>query len=236
MVARKTKPTKSIADAPQEAEAWVAFLDVYGFSNFVAQSERTATLPETFQTLQAAHTEFAAKRSSHPEIFFLSDNIFLVRKTNGDNFGQFQELLADIRVLMDTFVKRSLPLRGGVAFGSVLFGPNLLIGSAVARAVDYEKAIHAPLVIVPERELADGQVLRFARPRSELIIQLPDRSLGLFSGLVVRPGNQAQYKQYALQQYRILRRTGPARAALAWKQALDVLEIPAPTAAKARGR
>ena len=219
-----SKHRRVIGPSAQETEAWVAFLDIYGFTNSVLQSEKKRTLPDTFDTLRGAHAEFAKKRGSLPKTFFLSDNVFFVRHVNGDNFAQFQALLADIRVFIDAFIKRKLPIRGGVSFGNVMIGPNLLVGSCVSRAVDYEKTIHAPLVIVPEIELAHAKVLGFAAPRTELVVQLPDRSFGLLNGLVVRPGNYARYKQYALEEYRNLRTVGPPRAALAWKQALDILE------------
>jgi hypothetical protein len=210
---------------------WVAFLDIYGFSAAVSHSEKTKSLQNIFATLELAYKDFLQKRPSPPAIYRLSDNIFFVRQCASnvsDSNAAFEKLLHDIRVLISIYVKNDLPLRGGVAYGEVAMDANVLVGSAVARAVEYEKWAMAPVVIVPESELDAAGILHMVGARQDITVTPTNQSDGTMRALLVRPTDETDYVDYAKKQYLHFRRAGPFNVASAWKEAWNRLETGKP--------
>jgi hypothetical protein len=192
---------------------WVSYLDIYGFREMVRSAELAGRVKQLYDNLTRA--EDSIRRKNRTTITFrISDNFFYIHPIKKDHREAFDECLYDIRLAIDAYIHQGFPLRGGVAFGQVAWGPQSLLGDAVSRAVSYEKLAGAPIVIVPERELILGQVARFARNT----VDLEDEGNGIFSAMVVVPRRRTELRRFAESKYKRLRYEGPPRAAKQWKK------------------
>jgi len=140
---------------PTEAEAWIVYADVFGFKQLVHAegSQSTHVRLADCQRKMAAALELSQGR---PRIYTFSDSFFLLYPTpsQDDKNHILRQCLDDVRSVMQIFVLCDLPLKGGMAYGHVSYNRSSLVGDAVARAVEYESLVPAPLMLLPAMEFA----------------------------------------------------------------------------------
>ena len=202
--------------------AWVAFLDVYGFSDMV-RSQNPEHLSRRLLKARAEVVRIASTSESKPVMHSLSDSIFLVYpiSTRSSKWTALRRCIDDTQSILATFVKHGLPLRGGVAFGKVSYGPNLLLGRAVLAAVNYEDIVPAPLVLLPAREIS-GKAGHIEFPVSDIHnIILKDG--GTMSAKLLFPSPIDGFYELVLLRAEQLALNGPYLVATAWNNARDFL-------------
>jgi len=229
---------------------WVAFLDVYGFSNIVVDLSRkvgrsTATayqpLEDMHQKLKEAVDEGRRRLSATYEgiaTLAVSDCTFLVAPiVTTDTAAAVMSMLAAInstRVVLTAFTTYGFIMRGGVACGPGVFfdkATGTLLGAPVLRAVAYEKVLPPPLVWLPERELrsVDEQVSSPASPVSRTLFHddptiAETRDGGLLATRVILPGEDDTFRERIEEQYWEHVVSGVDTVARAYRDALSILD------------
>lgn len=226
---------------------WVAFLDVYGFSNIVADSSRKGVrsaatayqpLKDVHQKLKEAVDEGRRRLSTTYEgiaTLAVSDCTFLVAPiVTTDTTTAVNSLLAAInstRVVLTAFTTYGFMMRGGVACGPGVFfdkATGTLLGAPVLRAVAYEKVLPPPLVWLPEKELrsVDEQV---SSPVSRTLFHddpmiAETRDGGLLATRVILPGEDDTFRERIEQHYWEHVVSGVDTVARAYRDALSILD------------
>lgn len=208
------------------SSAWVAFLDVFGFSALV-RSAKAKKAKELISRLSDAHTAVRKDFSqvqSPAKTFIFSDSMFLVYKfTNSSSASLLlNRCVDDVCRMMDLFAKRELPLRGGIAFGSITLDDNVLLGEPVLQAVDYERIAIAPVVLLPQAQLnAAGCTGDSLKLPSQMV---PTRNGGLLKAHVIGPYNKRDYLRFIDRRIEQTAVEGPYEVAQAWQLAKNLLQ------------
>lgn len=133
-------------------EKFVCFLDVLGYSDLVidSNSPKEAALP---LLILKEIKRIAENRESNLYISLFSDCAYVIAdKADADELIEFVAVSC-FDVLMDnthndpTEYKHHF-LRGGITFGEVYYGNNILLGPAIIKACRLEKKAKYPIVIV----------------------------------------------------------------------------------------
>jgi hypothetical protein len=150
----------------QPVEGIVVYLDIYGFEALV----RLEKLEDIMLIMTSVYDQIVKllsnRRQHRAELFILSDCIFLFYPVHDIKYivKTIQKCIDDTKEILSIYLDNKLPLRGGIAYGPVIFKDRLLIGDAVTRAARYEKWISAPVVLFPEIEIFN-RVPEFALSR-----------------------------------------------------------------------
>ena len=150
---------------------------------------------------------------------FFSDSVFLFYQVtdNKNHLVVLQKCIDDLITLMGIFVKEELPLRGGMAYGDVIAGQNILIGKPVIRAVQNEGLIDAPLILLPASELLDNSLLMYGhRPKLEDIDLKNNESM---RGKLISSFPKDDYIELILKKYEHYVVNGPYQIAPKWDKA-----------------
>lgn len=204
--------------------AFVAFLDVYGFSAMIAKEASSAR--DVLDRLLAATKEAAKRfRAAHPtgHHYSFSDSTFLVFPCDGDLDSSGHALRACCEAVASTmalYIDHKLPLRGGIAYGPVIAGDQFLIGEPVERAVRYEKLVPGPLVLFPLAEARDHN-LPGAR-------EVHLRNGGVMKAKLIYPMPLETFQKFAIKQASYHSIHGPYEVAAQWVEARRFLEANAP--------
>jgi hypothetical protein len=169
------------------------------------------------------------KRDSPDTIYsFISDSTCLVYPVPGAH--EKQDVLdrcgEDLSKLMDIFFKADLPVRGCVAYGEVVCSDNIIVGSPVLRAVEQEKLLPFPLVVVPLREMYHSGTRRSALEDwgRFTLEQIAVRPEGLAYALIIFPSQLDEFKIYVDRKVETHLISGPAPVAMAWMLTQGYLE------------
>ncbi|SMD14520.1 hypothetical protein [Rhizobium sp. RU36D] len=206
------------------SNAWVAFVDVYGFTQLLRDSKgNLVDLHRRIEQAQkASQVRFEKKGVKY---FPFSDNLFIAVPTTGSNNADALELLLSaVREAIDKHIVQDLPLRGGIAFGPVSFSSGLLVGEPVIRAVEYEKSVGLPMVILPEYETSvcadiHGLIKKFIK------IPYPASSSrpGILSVCTIIPKRPHGYVEYANRRMEQFSINGPPHVAFAWQEVVKLI-------------
>jgi len=215
-----------------EIVAWVSYLDIYGFKSIVGKSELTEDHSMLFSKLSSVHSQLAERIHKNTTLFILSDNYFIVNPVGQDRVSAYENCLGDVRAAIDLHIKADLPLRGGIAYGRVAIGPNVLVGRAVVRAVDYERLSRVPLVMLPAREVELANIV--IQPPKFIDHNVVDQlnASGIISSTFVVPVNPRSYVEYCEEKYTYFRVHGPEKVAKDWLDVAQVLSKLSGSAAK----
>ena len=211
----------------EESDAWIAYVDVYGFKAKVRKN--SADLTTLIEAIQIAHRQILPRLQDSTKLYALSDSIFLIVRVDAvDVWCAYQQLIADLRILADEFLGQGLPLRGGIAFGPVCSGDGILLGEAIERAVGYEGLVGAPVVILTESEAKRAGLDTRLGPFKSVELLNDTGRLGLHSIMVIKPKSPTRFRRFALNLLRDHLVEGPPHVAYAWKMALELTKETAP--------
>ena len=141
-----------LLDSPAIINAWVVFLDIYGFS-YMLEGSQTDTIHKTMLKCYSAVYKLLRPVKDKYLLYFL-DSIFLVFPVEPLEHKAIlmRQCINKAVDIMGVFVNNGFPLRGGMAYGEICHSANLLIGKAVVNAVKYESLVEAPLLVLPFSE------------------------------------------------------------------------------------
>ncbi len=209
---------------PKKAVGWVVFLDVFGFRAML-DARDGAELQGQLARCRVRMFGMPEWKDSPPHVYTLSDSVFLLYEVPSpvEKLPVLKRCREDVEELLGIFAEEKLPLRGGISFGEVIFGPFVLIGQPVARAVEYEGRLPVPLVLLPAKELADAA--------GEGIVWLPNmtdidlKDAHLMHGVLLSPSPIDPLIGLAEEELLETRIHGPYHVAKAWSETLSRLQL-----------
>lgn len=155
-----TKGNKGVSATGSDltpGKGWVVYLDVYGFAASVEDEKQMMAVTRRLVRALAKLDEGVVWAGRIPRRLAFSDSLFLFypARRGQTRTDALQDCVADVEQVMRVYADESLPLRGGLAFGNVVYGQGLLVGAPVVRAHRYEGLMPAPLALVPKKEMID---------------------------------------------------------------------------------
>lgn len=194
--------------------AWVGYFDIYGFKALVA--EQRNDLGGLAQKLQDTYDEVSKVLLPDTAIFRISDCFFITcPQTQDDPLNSLLSVQRQVEELLRVYSERELPLRGGLAFGEVYAKGDVLIGSAVAKAYEYEQLVPCPVVVIPAREIRESKIPLTKWKASEDIATRD----GIIAATLWKPRPIQDFYNLTVRMYRKYRVGGPASVAKAWYDA-----------------
>lgn len=136
-------------------KAWVAFLDIYGFSAFLKESEALEHVASALETIRTNAEKRLEKKVT--KTYFFSDAIILVQEATSAPGKGFSEIERFIRHLCIEAASFDLALRGAVYFGEVMVDDHICIGQPLVDAYKTEQSLKIPLVVLPEKAMESAQ-------------------------------------------------------------------------------
>lgn len=135
--------------------AWVTYLDIWGFSHEVERTPPTEIYDRLSNMVTKYSNRLAADPSILPETFFFSDSLFLVFDVSrcGGRLQAFEACRDRTQEMIQTYLDAKFLTRGAIAYGEVAVGKGILLGPPVVRAAKWEQALTAPIVILPMAEI-----------------------------------------------------------------------------------
>jgi hypothetical protein len=211
----------------EDIKAWVAFLDVYGFSAMVRDSpDGGATITDKLSSLVTRISrDFVAPRVS---VHAFSDAIYITHPVASSDVKEVEVTLHacvdNLSRIISLYADYGLPLRGDIGFGRVIRNAGMLVGEAVLKAYSYEQLIGVPVVILPTVELSRSGIDLYNSPFGQLRQDLDLGPTGILSAIVVPPAPANSFLNLAEQKYSELVLTGPYQVARAWRLAITLLK------------
>ena len=201
--------------------AWVAFLDVYGFTALLEKND-FLTLHEN---LLKGHEFIKTRINDNPNarVFYFSDSIFLIYKIDEPNEkGKILNILInDIRKIMGCFIELELPLRGALSYGEVVYSENVVVGKPIVTAYQTELKVPCPLFFIPSCEIEDTEhKLRDLSQDNILKLKKEIPKYGRF----VCPFPIEEYYDSVRKYFHNYAKNGPDEPAKAWGKALEYLD------------
>jgi len=211
--------------------AWVAYLDVYGFTNLI----RTKPIPDLMDMIKQCwesirRTIFVTEKKPYTYVF--SDSIFLIFPRDDCTQGEetiekrnsLQWCTEDVARIMEIFYEAGLPLRGGIAWDEVTHDREhgIVISNAVVRAHSYEAMVPAPLVLLPGCETIQNgyHIQEFGYPVRWIRLK---KDSGMLGSLIF-PRDEARFRQYVWDERKKAGLNGPYTVAAAWNTALELID------------
>ena len=208
----------------QSVDAWITYIDVWGFSQLVEHAKPEELHNRLEQIVQKCTNTLNSNKSGIPRVFFFSDSLFLAFDIPrcGTRFEAYETCRDKTQEVIQIYLDQGFCPRGGIAFGNVAVAEGILFGQPVVRAARYEHALTAPLVVLPMHEAS-----RCFGENSPLNYQncsdVPTRNGGLIKAHLVR----AIHDTEQIDKYRILRDKylveGPDTGAAALDLAVQLL-------------
>lgn len=204
---------------------WVAYLDIYGFTaESLEQNARDLRV-----RLNRCHTKTLQMITSgkyRPVCLLYQDTVILFHPTHKhdseDKLLNLQRSVGDVQEILGIFLEEELPLRGGIAFGEVTYGPHFIFGPAAYNAMKYEKLVAAPFVLLPTKE----HVIRFTNQKHYLSTAAPrpitielKSGEGITSGSLYYPTPIERFIEFTKIKYNEHLVSEHPRVAKAWKNA-----------------
>lgn len=206
---------------------WLAYVDVYGFVSML-EAKKDEALSRQLSKCHEELSRLPLWDANPPHICIFSDSMFIFYPVLGneaeEKFEVMQRCIDDVGDIMALFADKGLPLKGGIAYGELSVGENLLVGSAVVRAVQYEKMIGMPVVILPVRELLEKQsetvIVMNAPPLQIVTLKNGD----ILEAHVILPEHLEEFQVLARKRYDHHKCWGPYDVAKAWQGVCAILE------------
>lgn len=200
----------------QETNAWVTHLDVFGFKALNTELGSLEVAHRLRKLMLKIFEDEDVVNSTKGNLYLFSDSLFTVFPVEEQSSKgvRLQQSLEFLQRIMGYFADEQLPLRGGMAYGLVCKGSAILVGDPIMRAVDYEKMIPAPFLLLPEKELTD--ITAAHRPTSiwRANIELKDNQT--MSGCLIHPAPVDSLLKLARDLGAQCREKGPHSVATAW--------------------
>lgn len=197
-------------------DCWLAFLDLYGFSD---ETSRTSS-EQIAEKLLFIHSKLLPIGASSAVVAFaFSDSIVLSVAANGDPNKALDILVKKVIDLQNTAIARQYTFRGSISYGPMTIGPNICVGKPLLRAVDMEKNLSFPIVVLPVSELES------AIPNQNRL-RMPIRTKnGILMFSPILPSPQEPLLRLAVSKRDHLLVSGPAHVALAWSDLIEFLGV-----------
>lgn len=210
-----------------ERFGWVVYLDVYGFTALVKGGNPT----QIHERLLQCETEITRilRRSAVKKFTFSDSTLLFFPAVQKKKLVVLKRCLELVAVVMGVFIRKHLPLRGGISYGSVTLGEGLLIGEPVIHAVQYESIVNGPFVLLPAKELAQYNPLTSFNPDLPPIILITLNDGNCMSGTLVCPFPREDLANLASEQFMHHSVHGPFTVAKMWKDTLDLLRQTSPS-------
>ncbi|MFA5056225.1 MAG: hypothetical protein WC562_08700 [Dehalococcoidia bacterium] len=219
---------------------WTAFLDVFGFKGL----EIEKGLPQLNEILNHSHSEaqkHLTERETIPRVYLrLQDSLLLLYPCNPQDEDSrvdvMQQCIGEIREVMAIFSDCEVPLRGGIAYGKVIYNENSITGKPQERALLYESVAPAPLVLMgarecmpdPEKQTHDcvKEYLSPAFPRFQEIKLKKKNTVrdGCMMGALFYPSPRDNFLRMVHDKYLYHGTWGPPEVAVAWSEAYHFIE------------
>jgi hypothetical protein len=193
---------------------------VYGFSAKVEAGMSRELQRQLVQTHK--HARQLLKIKSPETIYsFISDSTCLVYPVQAaaDKMSVLDRCAGNVSEIMDLFFARDLPVRGCASFGEVVYGDNILVGPPVVRAVELEKSLPFPLVVVPLREVYPrgerrNELEDWGRYTLQQVAVRPD---GRMYAYLIFPSKLDEFGRYVAENLERCLTSGPPAAAAGWR-------------------
>lgn len=210
-------------DKPLTCNAWLAYLDVYGFSSIVMSDPNPS---HVLEKLFYAHNQLKSTLDEHYRdilFFYFSDSIGLVLPSEKKlDVKKFKYFIDCVTHTLQTFLENDFQLRGAITYGNLSFCNNLLIGEPVIKAATLEKSIRSPVVVI---KAVDIKEIMNLKPISVNLpfFDLETREGGLSKYAIIIPYKIVEYLRIAQNKYDIHVLNGPPIVARAWRETKDLL-------------
>jgi hypothetical protein len=139
----------------QLSDAWVVFLDIYGFSSMIKTCEPDALHNTLLSVYEDIRHYMCNNTVLENYLYSFSDSIFIIFPCLdlGVKGDVLHGCIPTIRNILGLSIKKNLPMRGALAYGKVSYDTNLVVGYPVLNAYKYEQSLPCPLLFLPYREL-----------------------------------------------------------------------------------
>ncbi len=131
----------------QKGNAWLVYIDIYGFSALV----RSRGAAKIYKDLaDCVHEIEKITKKNNFVVQVLSDSIFITcfesEKYDSDTFSTYFQC---IREAQDILIDKDFIPRGAFAHGEIFKSLSVIVGEPVIRAVRAEEQIELPCVYIP---------------------------------------------------------------------------------------
>ncbi len=153
--------------APQAKDAFVAFLDVLGFSAMMRDKEKwEGDVDRIFSAIEHSVAELrkevktAILPQNELKSIVVSDSIILwiVPDVDGDKYSRLKALrylLHAVEKIQFDCARQDIWMRGGISFGKIKFTNSNIAGPGYLKALDLEKSAIYPRVLVDAKMIRD---------------------------------------------------------------------------------
>ncbi len=193
---------------------------MYGFSELIRSNPPECTLRKLFSAHQDVEDKVLS-RFSEAVSFTFSDCMFLVFP-DADR-SKLREFCAAIESILAIFIGYELPLRGGAAYGDVVYRDRFLLGLPVIDAYSYEQLIPAPLVLLPTKELVSKDSA-IVPSRAQPVEAVELKGGGIMEGKLIWPTPEDSYLRFVRERSREALVHGPPLVAEAWARANEFVQ------------
>jgi len=203
---------------------WAVYLDVYGLKAMMKESQ----IIDLAEQLSKCYSQVECKLpwdKSRPVYLYFQDTIILFYPVDAshdeDKASVLQRCAGDVEEILAIFFQAGFPLRGGIAYGEVDYYANSLFGIPVERAIEYEQAVAAPLVLLPTKECVESSSnapfsLSLIAPRPQKVVL---KSGGILFGTLFHPTPVDGFIEFVYNKTRYHGLYGPPEVAKAWEEA-----------------
>lgn len=134
--------------------AWIAYLDIWGFSHAVLKTNMTHLTSQLSSAIATCKRRLVSERTIESRAFFFSDSMFLAFPVcnNISRLEAYKACRDKTQEVIQAFVDHNFLLRGAIGYGEIAISADILIGPPVINAVKCEQAIIPPLVVIPLKE------------------------------------------------------------------------------------
>jgi len=202
-------------DIDEKGEAWVAFLDIYGFSGLLAtrpHQQIYQDMIDCFAKVEAIAEQAGVRFISRSDsLFFFA---FRGQLASDDMFPALVDCLTES---MDELVDAGFLPRGSLAHGDVVARSTVFVGGPILRSVRMETSLAVPCVVVPASEAGEQQRLRFST-------QIPIKEDGLLECFPIFPRTLLKYRALVDEMRQKALRDGPPKAAKDLSRCLELID------------
>ena len=198
---------------------WFVYLDVFGFSALVEEHRPEALAAKLVKAHDEARKYLKRRSRQGVKYFAISDSICVTYPVNEQDFLRtLEQCIEDISRIMSIFVRRDLPLRGGVSFGKYVERANIVVGIPVLNAVGLEKLLPFPLVIIPAKEIYQGKTIDNLADWTINPVSVKIKN-GLIRGALIYPEELDIFLYYVDKKVTKHATDGPPEVAAMWETA-----------------
>lgn len=109
--------------------------------------------------LQCVHSQISQMHELKAcKIYMFSDSLILTSDATGEPADTVDLLITAVRKILSAGLDKKLLFRGAIAYGEMICGDRVCVGTPLIRAVDMEKRLYFPIVVVPAAEALNSGI------------------------------------------------------------------------------